>query len=412
MRRFFEVLFKFSSQLPPQLKDLLQEAFDYSRKLEDEVTALKAEIARLKSVPGKPDMKGSKKDSNEDLNKSSGDDSSNKKGGSKKGKSRQNKNEIEIHDTIIIRPSVIPEGAKLKDRKEFTVQDIEIKNKNTRFFIERWTLPDGTIITGDLPLEINGHYGVSLKKYILYQFHHCRVTEPQLLEQLREFGVLISSGQLHKILVEGHELFHDEKESILQAGLTGTFIQVDDTGNRHNEQNGFTTVLCNHLFTVYESTDSKNRINFLKVLQSMKPRFLLTPEGMQYLKRYHLPPHCLKRLQVGVSFQSELEWQLYLNTLEIENSFHVRLATEAALLGGLTALDINPKLIILSDDAGQFNILNHALCWIHAERLIKKLEPINDIFAAEQSEAREMIWSLYKDLKNFSYFCRCKSSMP
>jgi len=27
----------------------------------------------------------------------------------------------------------------------------------------------------------------------------------------------------------------------------------------------------------------------------------------------------------------------------------------------------------MSDDAGQFNILLHALCWIHAKRTINKL---------------------------------------
>jgi hypothetical protein len=52
----------------------------------------------------------------------------------------------------------------------------------------------------------------------------------------------------------------------------------------------------------------------------------------------------------------------------------------------------------LSDDAGQFNIFKHGLCWIHAERLIKKLEPINDSFALEQEQARAAIWDLYDQL--------------
>ena len=31
--------------------------------------------------------------------------------------------------------------------------------------------------------------------------------------------------------------------------------------------------------------------------------------------------------------------------------------------------------VIVSDDAGQFRVANHALCWIHAERLMQKLMP-------------------------------------
>jgi hypothetical protein len=30
--------------------------------------------------------------------------------------------------------------------------------------------------------------------------------------------------------------------------------------------------------------------------------------------------------------------------------------------------------VIVSDDAGQFNVGQHGLCWVHAERLIHKLD--------------------------------------
>ena len=34
--------------------------------------------------------------------------------------------------------------------------------------------------------------------------------------------------------------------------------------------------------------------------------------------------------------------------------------------------------MIVSDGAGQFNVGQHALCWVHAERLIHKLVGFND----------------------------------
>ena len=52
---------------------------------------------------------------------------------------------------------------------------------------------------------------------------------------------------------------------------------------------------------------------------------------------------------------------------------HIRIATEGVLLGSLLMHGINPELAIVSDDAGQFNVLLHGLCWIHAERVQAKL---------------------------------------
>jgi len=49
------------------------------------------------------------------------------------------------------------------------------------------------------------------------------------------------------------------------------------------------------------------------------------------------------------------------------------MATEGALLGSVLARGLSRELVIVSDGAGQFAILLHALCWVHAERLIRKL---------------------------------------
>lgn len=387
-----------SALIPPQVRDIIQQAMDYARGLEAEVQQLRDEIARLKQVPEKPDIKkGKNKDDDEPKIGDGG-----KRGGSRKERRRQKKTAIQIHETKVIKPQGLPPGAKLLDVQEYTVQDIEIKNKNTRYMIQRWLLPDGTVVRGDLPIDVVGHYGTELRKYILYQFHHNRVTEPLLLEELRELGILISSGQLHNLLVEGHELFHKEKEDVLRAGLaTSAFVQTDDTGNRHNTQNGFTTVICNNLFTIFDSTESKSRVNFLEVLLGSSRHYHIGVESLEYLRRYNFPGFQLEKLRLGSSFSTTEQWQAHLKQIGIESGLHVRLSTEAALMGALMATDINPDIVVLSDDAGQFNIFKHALCWIHAERLIKKLEPINDSFALEQKQARSGIWDLYNKLEAY-----------
>jgi hypothetical protein len=48
------------------------------------------------------------------------------------------------------------------------------------------------------------------------------------------------------------------------------------------------------------------------------------------------------------------------------------------------------EAVIVSDDAGPFNVGEHALCWIHAERLVHKLET----FTAQQRAAQQLVRGL------------------
>lgn len=62
---------------------------------------------------------------------------------------------------------------------------------------------------------------------------------------------------------------------------------------------------------------------------------------------------------------------------------------------------MSEKLVILSDGAGQFNILEHALCWVHAERSLTKLVGFNDEQREVLEETKETLWQLYQDLKTY-----------
>jgi len=79
----------------------------------------------------------------------------------------------------------------------------------------------------------------------------------------------------------------------------------------------------------------------------------------------------------------------------------VRIATEGALLGCIVAQGIPPDLVFLSDDAGQFNVLLHTLCWVHAERTIHKIIPFNGAQKAAVDSLCEQIWDFYRALKAY-----------
>lgn len=55
----------------------------------------------------------------------------------------------------------------------------------------------------------------------------------------------------------------------------------------------------------------------------------------------------------------------------------------------------------MSDDAGQFRVGTHALCWIHAERLLQKLMPATPGHVRQVETVRDLIWRFYKALKAY-----------
>jgi hypothetical protein len=83
--------------------------------------------------------------------------------------------------------------------------------------------------------------------------------------------------------------------------------------------------------------------------------------------------------------------QLDLRQLNI-TSEPARIATEGAVWGSLKAHGLLPDTVILSDDAGQFAVGRHALCRVHAERLVYRLDTFTDRQYAAQQLVRTLIW--------------------
>jgi hypothetical protein len=311
-----------------------------------------------------------------------------------------------IDKTVVIKPDHLPAGSRFKGYQDYTVQDIVFRAYSTRFRLERWQSPKGDFILGQLPDEVVGnHYGPGLLSYVLYQYYQGHVTQPLILEQLWELGVDISAGQVNRIITEGKEHFHAEKEEILRVGLEiSGHIHVDDTGARHKGKSGYCTHIGNELFAWFQSTDSKSRINFLKLLCGAGTEYVIDAHGLDYMRTQKLPRFQLERL-AGCEkriFEDESKWKAALESMGLSTERHIRIATEGALLGSIVQNGlINPELVIVSDEAGQFAVLLHALCWIHAERAINKLVGFNDAQRKALEEIRTRIWDFYAELKAY-----------
>ncbi len=196
-----------------------------------------------------------------------------------------------------------------------------------------------------------GQMGQPLQGYLLHQHHGCSVTQPQLLDWLWDVGISMSAGGLHRLLTEGHADFHEEKAPLLAVGLRcASRIQTGDTGARHQGQNGYCTIINNELFAWFESTKSKSLENVHGLLYRPWKTCSVTQDAL-----------------------------IYSNLI-------------AHGMGHLTTF---------SDGAQPFNVFNHSQCWIHAERALGKVHPVNHQQASAQYWCRTGFRAIYNDVKAF-----------
>src|SRR5262249_11660486 len=155
-----------------------------------------------------------------------------------------------------------------------------------------WMTADGQNLVAPLPPEVisGSHFGPTLISFILHQYHHQHVTQPLLLEQLLQLGIDISAGELNRIVTEGKEAFHQEKAELLPAALAvSTYVQVDDTGARHQGHHGACTQIGNEFFATFASTESKSRLNFLEMLRGPATDYVINRTAVAYWRRQKLP---------------------------------------------------------------------------------------------------------------------------
>ena len=84
---------------------------------------------------------------------------------------------------------------------------------------------------------------------------------------------------MNAMLLEGHEGFHAEKEALLPtARAVSDVLHTDDTTARHRGQHAVCTHFGNELFASFHTTDSKSRLNFLRLLCQPEERYSLNDE--------------------------------------------------------------------------------------------------------------------------------------
>ena len=379
--------------------ELLEEVAD----LKAENEALREEIARLKGLKGRPKLKPS------GMHQETQARAKAKSGGQKRRRGPKNSNLV-IDEDKVLKAEGVPEDSRFKGTEDYVVQDLIIKSHVVRLRRERWLTPEGRTIVAPLPAGTVGHFGPQLRRFVLMQYHQGQMTIPRLVELLNSVGVAISKRAVVRILIERKEDFLTEARDVLRAGLqTASWISVDDTGARHCGRNGVCTQIGNDHFTAFVTTFSKSRLNFLQILRAGYTDYVINDEALAYMRRRKLAGPLIRRLAEHETkrFPDQEAWRAHLAELGIAErdveADPVTIATEGALWGSVLDHGFLRDAVILSDDAGQFNVGLHSLCWIHSERLIHRLNAFNDLQRKAVARIKSRVWRLYGDLQDYCH---------
>ena len=387
-----------------ELKKLLLQVLEDNAQLKNDIQALRDENARLKGLNGKPDIKPS------GMEKQAKPRSGNKGSRGKPRRRGSKNNKLTIDESKILKPDHLPEGSTFKGYEDYIVQDLILRPWTVLYRRQRWRTPKGETIVGELPKSISGHFGSGLIRFVLSQYYKCRVTLPLVTGQLHDLGVTISERQVMRLLIKDKGSFLDESLDILRAGLeTAGWVSVDDTGARHKARNGYCTHIGNDHFAWFKTTHSKSRLNFLELLRAGDKAYQINAAALDYMRDCNLADRLITALASHESlvFADFDAWMAHLETLGFTKlTTHpdpVRIASEGALWGRIVALGLLEGTIIVSDGAGQFRVGDHALCWVHGERLLHKLDAFSQQQRRAKQRIRHRIWWLYADIKDYCH---------
>jgi hypothetical protein len=364
---------------------------------------LKDEIARLKGLPPRPQFKGRPSGMEKATSASShGKGRSKRRRGAKRDK-------LEITAEVVVKASP-PVGSRFLGYEDILVQDLRLAVETVRYRRERWAGPCGERIVAALPSGIVGGYGPELRRFIAAGHFQGQMSSARLTALLTGMGMAISKRQVVRLLSKGVDGLIAEDQAVLRAGLeTAPWISVDDTAHRHAGKDGFVTQIGDDRFAAFRTGPSKSREAFLAVLRAGHTDFVVNAKALDYMRGRSLAGPVIAQLAAHPtrSFADEEAWRVHLAALGIDQlkvtPDPVKIATEGALWGSIRAHDLLTDTVIVSDGAGQFRLQDHALCWVHAERLVHKLIPTNPAHRQAVELTRALIWWFYKDLKRYKH---------
>ena len=384
-----------------EMRELVGVLIGEVHRLRADNQALRDEVARLKGLPPRPPSRPS------GMEKATGPAASGKTG-SRSRRRRGVKRDKDAVTAEVVLAASVPRGSRFKGYQDILVRDLRLSAEVVRYRRERWVTASGETVVAPLPPGIVGSFGPGLRRFILAAHTQGQVTTERLVALLTGIGVDISKRQVVRLLTASLDAFVAEDQAVLRAGLaTARWISVDDTAARHVRTDGFTTQIGDDRFTTFRTGPSKSREAFLSLLRAGHTDYVVNAAALDVMRGLSLAGPLVARLAAHPAkrFADERAWAAHLAALGIDRldvtPDPVRVATEGALWGAIRDHGLLTDTVIVSDGAGQFRVGTHALCWVHAERLVHKLVPATPIQRRAVETTRSLIWWFYADLKSW-----------
>ncbi len=386
-----------------RLLNLMEDLTADLRAAQEQIQRLRDENNRLKGEQGKPDIKPNKAPPSPDH--SSERERHHPTERVKRGKRATIT--INREDVARIDPTSLPPDAKFQGYEDVVVQDIVIRTDNVLFHKEVFYSPaQQKSYRAPLPRGYRGEFGPGIKALALVLYFGCLMSEAKIRELFVNIGLQIAEGTISNLLIKNQDTFHTEKAAVLQAGVRSSpWHQIDDTGTRVNGHNHYCQIVCNPLYTIYQTTAAKDRLTILDVLRGGQPRrFRLNAEALAYLDQVQIAQVNRVRLR-------SLPWEQDLDAATLERllTTHLPQVTEqqrkwiqdALAVAAYHAQTEWPVVrLLLGDDAPQWTWLTAdlALCWVHEGRHYKKLTPWVAAHRVALDAFQEQFWEFYADL--------------
>jgi hypothetical protein len=395
-------------QLIGHLLNLIEDLSADLRDARAENQRLRDEVNRLKGEQGKPTIKPNVKSSQPKPPRT--DHSSEKERSKPKPREkRAKKAALTIHreETLEVDKSSLPADAEFKGYADVVVQDIVFRADNICFHKEKyWSDSTNKTYTAEMPRGYEGQFGPGIKTLTVTLYFGSGMSEPKIRELYQDIGVQISDGELSNWLIKQQDGFHAEKEAVHEAGLRSSPWQhSDSTSTRVNGENQNSHILCNPLYTIYQTTLRKDRLSVLDVLRQGRPRlFRLNEEALGYL---HDVPMSKVTRNLVYSWRSDedVDEKTFLERLDTQLP-KLGVQQRQAILGaaGVAAYHAEEGLpivrLLLCDDAPQYNWLTEemSLCWVHEGRHYKKLTPVVAYHRELVADFSKQFWEFYHQL--------------
>lgn len=393
------------------LLNLVEALIDDNDQLRAENQSLRDENNRLKGEQGKPTIR-KQTQPNKDI--SSEKERKRKNNKNRKNKKRGKKNKISI-DRVEVCPvdkKQLPADAVFKGYQSVIVQDIVIKTDNVEFKKEVYYSPSlKKTFLAVLPKGYVGEFGPTLRALIISFYHDLKVTESNIHKLFTNHGIHISTGSVSNFLINGHEPFHEEKQSIVTAGLNSTdYQQMDDTSARVSGKNHYVHVLCNEFYSAYFTHRHKDRLTIIDILTQNNLQFTFNDKAFALMKEMHLSLKMFNKVTALCAGKTMSRQEIDALLITFFPNPHKQLVNRQIILES-TAIAAYQSLphatqFLLTDDAPQYNKISayHPLCWVHDGRHYKKLNPLSYLHRGKLDDFITQYWDYYGKLRDYKAF--------